>query len=124
MLKPVTDCNKNKKMCSKAVDNCVYSLGVAYKICPDCYKICNKAVSNDPFMIKYCLDRYKAQEMCDKAVDDFLPALKFVPNWFVISKMVKKLDHVLFANDDILFFDEDSGNVTFYSDEIDINTFT
>ena len=75
-------------------------------------------------MIKYCLDRYKAQEMCDKAVDDFLPALKFVPNWFVISKMVKKLDHVLFANDDILFFDEDSGNITFYSDEIDINTFT
>ena len=28
--------------------------------------------------------------MCDKAVDIFLPTLKFVPDWFVISKMIKK----------------------------------
>ena len=25
--------------------------------------------------------------MCDKAVDDCLAALKFVPDWFVTSKM-------------------------------------
>ena len=49
--------------------------------------------------------------MCHKAVDDFLPALKFVPVWFVTSKMIKKLD-ALFANV-ILFFDEDCGNVNF-----------
>ena len=29
-------------------------------------------------MLKYCLDRYKTQEMCDKSVDDSLPALKFL----------------------------------------------
>ena len=29
--------------------------------------------------------------MCDKAVNDFLPALKFVPDWFVTSKMIKTL---------------------------------
>ena len=29
--------------------------------------------------------------MCNKAIDDFLPALKFVPYWFVTSKMIKKL---------------------------------
>ena len=40
-------------------------------------------------MLKYCLDRYKTLELCDKAVDYFLPALKFVPDWFVTSKMVR-----------------------------------
>ena len=29
--------------------------------------------------------------MCDKAVDDFLPTLNFVPDWFVTSRMIKKL---------------------------------
>ena len=28
--------------------------------------------------------------MCNKAVVDFLGALKFVPDWFVTSKMIKK----------------------------------
>ena len=28
--------------------------------------------------------------MADKAVDDFLAALKLTPNWFVTSKMIKK----------------------------------
>ena len=41
--------------------------------------------------------------MCDKAVDDFLPILKFVPDLFVTSKMFQKLDDILFANDDIHF---------------------
>ena len=27
--------------------------------------------------------------MCDKAIDDFLPPLKFVPDWSVTSKMIK-----------------------------------
>ena len=38
----------------------------------------DKAAFNDHFILKYCLDRYKNQEMCDKAVDDSLSALKFV----------------------------------------------
>ena len=42
--------------------------------------------------------------MCDKAVDDFLSALKFVPDWFVTSKIIKKLHNALFTDDDILFF--------------------
>ena len=49
----------------------------------------DKIVSDDPFKLKYCHDRYKTQEMCNKAVQDFLPALKFVPDWFVTSKMIK-----------------------------------
>ena len=65
-------------------------------------------------MLKYCYDRYKPIEMCKKSVDGFLPAIKFVPDWF------KKLRTALFADDDILFVDEDSRNVTFSSDEMDI----
>ena len=33
------------------------------------------------FMVKCCLDGYKTQEMCDKAVDNFLPTLESVPDW-------------------------------------------
>ena len=29
--------------------------------------------------------------MCDKAVDNSLAALKLVPDWFVMSKIIKKL---------------------------------
>ena len=68
-------------------------------------------------MLKYCHDRYKTKKMCDKAVHDFLPVLKFVPDWFVTSKMIHR---ALFVDDDILFFDEDSGNVTFSSNEMGI----
>ena len=50
-----------------------------------------------------------------------MPTLKFVPDWFVTSKMVKKLDDDLFSNDDMIFVNEDSNyNITFFIDEIGI----
>ena len=49
--------------------------------------------------------------MCDKAVDDCLAALKFIPYWLVTSKMIKKLFTALHADDNnILYFNENSGN--------------
>ena len=39
--------------------------------------------------------------------------LKFVPDWFVTNKMIKKLFTALYADENILYFNEDSGNVTF-----------
>ena len=42
--------------------------------------MCDKIVSGDTFLLKYFLDRYKAQSMCDKAADAFLPTLKFIPD--------------------------------------------
>ena len=56
--------------------------------------------------------------MCVKAVDDFRPISKFVPDWFVTNEIIKKLYIALFPDDYILFFEEDSGNVTFSSNEI------
>ena len=42
--------------------------------------------------------------MRDKAVVNFLPAVKLVTDWFVRNKMVKKLDGALFINDDMTIF--------------------
>ena len=115
---------------------------------PDWYKtqeMCDRVVSEDPFLIVYCLDKckiqrmfdetvddflkvycpgkYKTQRMCDGAVDDSLAAVKLIPDWFVISKTIKKLYTALYADKNILYFDEDSGNVVFSCNEMGIPGF-
>ena len=50
--------------------------------------------------------------MCNKTVDNFLPALEFVPDWFVTSKMIKTLFAALYTDDNILF-DKYSGDTRF-----------
>ena len=49
-------------------------------------------------MVKYCLDRYKTQEMCDKASDAFLPTLNSIADWLVTNKRLEKLDNAVFFN--------------------------
>ena len=67
-------------------------------------EMCDKIVSEDPFKFKHCHDRYETQGMCNNnVVDDFVSTLKFVPDWFVTSKMIKKLFTVLYTDDNILF---------------------
>ena len=44
--------------------------------------------------------------MCNEAVDDSLAALKLIPDWFVKSKMVKRLYTPLCADDGLLFLME------------------
>ena len=58
--------------------------------------------------------------MCNEAVDDSLTALKLIPDWFVTSKMIKKLYTALYANENILYFNQDSGDVTFCCNEMSI----
>ena len=67
-------------------------------------------ISHDPFSLRYVPDQYKTAQTCDKAVDDCLTTLKFVPDWFVTSKMIKMLFTALYADKNILYFNEDSGN--------------
>ena len=55
----------------------------------------HNVVSKKSFMLKYCLDRHKTQEMCDKAIDACMPALKFVPDWFVMNKMLEEPGNVV-----------------------------
>ena len=68
-----------------------------------CDKVCEK-----PFKLKYCPDRYKNQKMCDNAVNTYLLALKFVPDWFATSKMIEKLNTAVFYNVYIVFGDLES----------------
>ena len=75
---------------------------------PDPYKtkeMSEKVVSEDPFLVKHCLDRYNSQKSCDEAVDACIPLLKLRPDWFVMKNMIKKLDNV-FSNDDIVSFNK------------------
>ena len=51
----------------------------------------------------YCPDKYKTQRRCDEAVVDSLAALKIIADWFVTSKMVKKIYIILYATDGLLF---------------------
>ena len=51
--------------------------------------------------------------MCYKAVDYCLAALKFVPESFVTSKVFKILFTTFYTVENILYFNEDSGNVVF-----------
>ena len=55
--------------------------------------------------------------MYDEAVDDCPSAIKFVSDWFVTNKVIRIVHEALLTIDDIFFFDEYSGNVTFSSDE-------
>ena len=43
-------------------------------------KMFDKVVSEDPFLIVYCPDKYKIQIMCREAVDDSLAVLKLKPD--------------------------------------------
>ena len=42
--------------------------------------MCDRVVSQDPFMLICSSDKYKSQKMCDEAGDDCLVALKFIAN--------------------------------------------
>ena len=60
--------------------------------------------------------------MCDKAVDSYLLALKFVPNWSVTNKMIDKLDNAIFFIDDIVFGDIDFDIVTSFRSDKGLNS--
>ena len=64
-----------------------------------CVTVCEDVTAcEDPFSIRYASDPYKTQQMCYKAVDDCLDALKFVPDWCVTNKMIKKLFIALYPS--------------------------
>ena len=54
------------------------------------------------------------------SVDDSLAALKLTPDWIIASKIIKILYTALYADDGLLFFDEDPVDVTFCYNEMDI----
>ena len=63
--------------------------------------MCDRFISDDPFSLRYIPEKYKTQQMFDETVDDFLPTLNFVFDWFVTSKMIKKLFTALYADENM-----------------------
>ena len=51
--------------------------------------MCDRVASGDPFVLKYCLNRYKVQKMWDKVVEDCMSTLKLAPDWFVQTRSLK-----------------------------------
>ena len=87
---------------------------------PDLYKtqkICGIVVSLYPFLIVYFPDKYKTQRMYGEVVEDSLAELKLIPDCFFTSKIIKQLYPTLYTDDRLLFFDEDSDDVTFSCNE-------
>ena len=97
--------------------------------------MCNQAVDNYAHTLELIPDCNKTQKMCNKLILLFLQCnsflsnirlkrcvstLKYLPDWFVRSTMIKKLDDDLFSNNDIIFVNEDSDYVTFFSNEMGI----
>ena len=58
--------------------------------------------------------------MCHETADDCLAALKFPPDWSVTSKMIKKFLSVLYADDNIIYFNQDSVDVIFSCNKMGI----
>ena len=103
----ISECYKTQEMCDEVVDICLFitadSVTERYKT----QKISYKAVYNHPFMLKYCLDWYNTQQICDKTVDDFVPA----SNFFLVDLL-----HTMH----IIFINEDSNNAAFCCGEMSI----
>ena len=92
-------CYKNQDMCDKAVH--------LFDSIPNQHKtqeICDLVVSLYPFLVILWPDKYIIQEMYDEAIADSLASLKLVTDWFVTSKMIKKLYTALHAVDNIIYF--------------------
>ena len=51
--------------------------------------------------------------MCDEVADDSLVALKF-HDWLVTSKIIPKLYTALYTDENVLYFNEDSGYAIFF----------
>ena len=53
--------------------------------------MCKKRFDNCPFMLEYCIGRYKTHKMCKKAVDSYQLTFSYVPDWFVAPKKFEVL---------------------------------
>ena len=51
--------------------------------------MCNKAVEKYPWALRFVPDHFKTQEKCDDAVRKRLRMLEYVPDWFVTQQQIK-----------------------------------
>ena len=61
----------------------------AFFLIPDRFKtqeMCNKAVEEGPWWLEHLPHHLKTEEICNKAVRDHLFSLHFAPDWFVTQQ--------------------------------------
>ena len=68
----------------------------------------------------YCPYKYITQKICDEAVNHSLAAIKLISDEFVTSKMIKKPFTISFGDENLLYFNEDSGDTVFNYNEMGI----
>ena len=123
-LESVPNQYKTQQMWNKAVNNYAHAL----KPVPDWYKtqeMCIKAVDNNPSTVKYVLDQFKTPEMCIRLIfavnlDSRNSQEKTQTDWSDTSKMIQKLFTALYADENILYFDEGFGNVVCNCNEMGV----
>ena len=65
--------------------------------------MCNKAVENYLHALEFVPECYKTQNMCDKAVNTYSATIEFVPKCYNIQKVcAKAFNKHLFVFDSIL----------------------
>ena len=72
--------------------------------------MCGEAVDIEPRLLEFVPDHFKTQEMCDKALRDYLFSLQLVPDWFVTKERVCMLDDNSEYRDDDDDDDDDEDN--------------
>ena len=58
---------------------CFFVFGSIPKWCKT-QGMCDRVVSEDLFLIVYCLDKYKTQIVFDESIDDCLATFKYIPD--------------------------------------------
>ena len=48
--------------------------------------MCEKAVKDEPYVMKYVPDHFKTQKLCYKAVKNDPSFLQSVPDWFITKE--------------------------------------
>ena len=78
-------------MCNQAVRNHPYTL----KYVPDKLKaqeMCDDAVHKDVWLLEYVSDSFKTQEMCERAVKEDCDSLIHVPDCLVVAREMWYID--------------------------------
>ena len=65
-------------MIDKIICICSFVLDSVTDWC-ESQEMCDNAVSEDHFKLKYCPDRYKSQKICDKDADGFSASITICP---------------------------------------------
>ena len=66
--------------------------------------MCERAVENESYNLKFVPDHFKTHEMCEKAVKGDPYSLQHVPDWFATRELVTMCyDNIEYQDDDVWY---------------------